>query len=217
MRGSGSTGASEGTVCTHSNDAKCNRAASICLPATLPPAIPPYACVSVLSRSSHAFRSSFSRESLRRLNTHDKCFYISPAPIQSNGSQPSSLSNSCDILPTRPLLPSCQHPLTPPPLHHHPGYCTPDSNDESQKALVGTRRARHLSAHLRRSKSITCTTLLKKQAATLSPVLFHATSKIPEPPLSVLTKAPLLTSHICRHLSKDPEASRSPDGLKATL
>ena len=29
MRGSGSTGASKGTVCTHSNDAKCNRAASM--------------------------------------------------------------------------------------------------------------------------------------------------------------------------------------------
>ena len=191
MLGSASIGASKGTGCTHSTDAKCSLAASMMifnLSAGHAAARNfPCQCVSVLSQSSHTSHSWFSRESLRTLNTHDKCFYISPAPIHPNG---------------------CNRP---PVIHYQRGH----SFRPASYAPLET--PQNLSAHLRRSKSITCTTLLKKQAATLSPVLFHATSKIPEPPLSVLTKAPLLTSHICRHLSKDPEARRSPDGLKATL
>mmetsp|Transcript_17207 Transcript_17207/g.60471 ORF Transcript_17207/g.60471 Transcript_17207/m.60471 type:complete len:250 (-) Transcript_17207:1250-1999(-) len=51
-------------------------------------------------------------------------------------------------------------------------------------------------AYLR--KSTTETTLLEKHAATLSPRAFHATSKMPPPPLYVRTSTPSLTLHMCR-------------------
>lgn len=56
-------------------------------------------------------------------------------------------------------------------------------------------------------RSTTHTVLLLKHAATLSPSLFQATSKMPPSPWYDLTSCPSSTDQMCIFLSKEPVAS----------